>query len=85
MTTQPEQPQVGPQPCAQQVAVQVVQGGGQSFVVLHITGPTGSYVSFLDPDAAAAVAAQLEQAATHAKTGLVVASGLAGLNGHAQR
>lgn len=78
--------QIQPQPVPQQVAIQVVNGGGQSFVVLQIIGPTGTFVSFLDPDSAATIAAQLDGAASQAKTGLVVAQGLqdltAGLNGH---
>lgn len=82
MTVQEQPQQVGPQPCPQSITVGEIKGSGQAFVVLTISGPTGSYVSFLDPDSAAAVAARMADVAMHAKTGLVIASGLDGLGGH---
>lgn len=76
-----EQAQIGPQPTPQQVVVSTVQGDGRSFVVVQILGPTGTHVTFLDPEAASAIAAKIEKAAATARTGLVVAQGLARLNG----
>lgn len=75
------EPKVGPQLVPQSWTVGELQGGGQTFVIVQIDGPTGSYVSFLDPDMAEKIAARIADVAMHAKTGLVVASGLGGLNG----
>jgi hypothetical protein len=80
MSAQPQQ-QVGPQPVPQSITVGELKGGGQVFVVVTIDGPTGSYVSFLDPDLAGQLAARIADVAMHAKTGLVIASGLEELSG----
>lgn len=84
MTQQPadQPPQVGPQPVPQQVNVTTVQGPNGSMVLVQITGPTGIYVTFIDPEAAVAIAKQISDAAATAKTGLVVAAGLSALNGN---
>lgn len=82
MAEQPQQ--VQPQPVPQSITVGGVRNGADGFVVVQISGPTGVHVTFLPPDTAISLADQLAAAARQVKTGLVIASGLNGLNGHGQ-
>lgn len=79
----PEQPQVvQPQPVPQTFVVQVINTPDAAMLVaLQVMSPTGSHVSFLSADDALALAAQIEQAATHARTGLIVAGAMPNGNG----
>jgi hypothetical protein len=74
--------QIGPQPVPQSITVGGARDGTQAYVIVQIAGPTGVHVTFLPPGTAISLADQLAAAARQAKTGLVVASGLDGLNGH---
>lgn len=73
-----DQQRIGAQPVPQSWTVGEMQGGGKTFVVVQIDSPTGSHVSFLEPEFAEQIAARIADVAMHAKTGLVVASGLNG-------
>lgn len=79
----PEQPQVvQPQPVPQTFVVQVINTPDMTMLVaLQVMSPTGSHVSFLSADDAMSLAAQIEQAATHARTGLIVAGHMPNGNG----
>lgn len=80
MAKQPEV--VQPQPVPQTFVVQVISTPtGDMLVALQVMTPTGSHVSFLSADDAMALAAEIEQAATHARTGLIVAGAMPNGNG----
>lgn len=75
---QPEQPQpqvpIGPMPVPMAWTMQQARtADGQAHVVLVINGPTGSFVAFLDPDAASRLADQLTQHAVEARSGIQIA------------
>jgi hypothetical protein len=76
-------PQIQPQPLPEQWNVGVAQmPDGTKYVVVQITGPAGTKVSFLAAEAATQVGEQIKAAATQARTGLVMPPGVQLPNGH---
>lgn len=73
---------ITPQPVEQQVVVgEARDNEGNAYVVMQISGPVGTHVSFLSLAAAEEIAGRLEAQAQKLRTGLVVATNLQVLNG----
>jgi hypothetical protein len=79
MTEQIPQPQ--PLPERWDIAVAQLSDGSKQ-VVVQISGPAGTKVSFLPPDVAAQVSYQLKDAVRQARSGLIVPAGVQLPNGH---
>lgn len=71
------QPQVvQPHPVPQSWNVQAVSlGNGGKVVVVTISGPTGNYVCFIEPESAVQIAGHLRSAGKQALSGLILPPG----------